>query len=126
MWGPFTPQNLFGGGGGGEHPMVRRIMKSILRLRPPNRKAPELWDPAKVLDLFQHEWPSELSLEQSIMKCAFLTAVCSAKRHSEICLFLCDDRHLKMCDDFVRITPHLLSKSDREGHLGSHITLKPF
>ena len=33
---------------------------------------------------------------------------------------------MKLCEDFVRITPHHLSKSDRGSHLGPHISLKAF
>jgi hypothetical protein len=41
----------------GDHPLVKRLMSGVFDERPSRRAAPALWDPLKVLSVFQH-WPS--------------------------------------------------------------------
>jgi hypothetical protein len=44
----------------GEHPLVTRLMKGVFMKRPSRRKVPVVWNPSKVLDVFQHWlfcWP---------------------------------------------------------------------
>jgi hypothetical protein len=43
----------------GDHPLVKRLMRGVFKERPWRRANPALWDPFKVLDIFQH-WPVDL------------------------------------------------------------------
>jgi hypothetical protein len=45
----------------GDHPLVIRLMSGIFNERPSRRANPALWDPLKVLSVFQH-WPFSLPL----------------------------------------------------------------
>jgi hypothetical protein len=50
----------------GDHPLVKRLMSGIFNDRPSRRANPALWDPLKVLSVFQH-WPVSLPLS-SLMR----------------------------------------------------------
>jgi hypothetical protein len=40
----------------GDHPLVKRLMSGVFNERPSRRANPALWNPLKVLSIFQH-WP---------------------------------------------------------------------
>jgi hypothetical protein len=67
----------------GDHPLVKRLMSGVFNERPSRRANPALWDPLKVLSVFQH-WPVDLPLSNLIRKGAFLMALTTAKRPSEL------------------------------------------
>jgi hypothetical protein len=77
-----------------DHPLVKRLMSGIFNERPSRWANPALWDPLKVLSVFQH-WPVSLSLSSLMQKGAFLMALTTAKRPSELVAFLCDDTHFR-------------------------------
>jgi hypothetical protein len=67
----------------GDHPLVKRLMSGVFNERPSCRANPALWDPLKVLSVFQH-WPVSLPLSSLIRKGAFLMALTTVKRPSEL------------------------------------------
>ena len=84
----------------GEHSLVKRLMKGAFTKHPPPRKVPAIWDPSKVLALFQ-DWPPPLSLSQLLRKTAFLISIITARRPSEVSALLCDPDHLHIDPDFL-------------------------
>jgi hypothetical protein len=76
----------------GDHPLVKRLMRGVFKERPLRQANPALWDPLKVLDIFQH-WPVDLPLSKLMRKGSFLMALTTAKRAAELVALLCDDTH---------------------------------
>jgi hypothetical protein len=102
----------------GTHPLVSWMCKGSFERRPPPRKVPSVWDPTPVLDIFMH-WP--LSYAQPVRKCAFILAILSGIRLSELFGLKCDVSHLQISNDFVQLVPASLSKTDRAGRIGPPI-----
>jgi hypothetical protein len=109
----------------GDHPLVRKLMSGVFNKRPPRRAKPELWDPLKVLNVFQH-WPVELPLSSLIRKGAFLMALTTAKRPSELVALLCDDNHFRWEGENLCFVPSRLTKTDHPGHLSPPFYVKPW
>jgi hypothetical protein len=61
---------------------------------------------------------------QLVRKCAFIFAITSARRLSELFSLKCIGKHIQINDDFVQFVPSSLSKTDRAGHFGVPIRLK--
>jgi hypothetical protein len=108
----------------GDHPLVKR-MSGVFNERPNRQAAPALWDPLKVLSVFQH-WPVNLPLSSLMRKGAFLMAIATAKRASELVAFLCDDNHFRWEGENIRFVPSRLTKTDRPGHLTPPFYVKPW
>jgi hypothetical protein len=81
-------------------------MSGVFNKRPSRRANPELWDPLKVLNVFQH-WPVDLPLSNLIRKGAFLMALSTAKRPAELVALLCDDNHFRWEGENLRFVPSL-------------------
>jgi hypothetical protein len=109
----------------GEHPVITRLMRGVFQKQPPRHKVPVLWDPSRVLDVFQH-WPIPLPLSHLMRKGAFLLAIVSAKRAHELVSLCSDANHLQFQGDALRFVPSCLSKTDRAGHLCSPFSIKPW
>lgn len=101
----------------GEHSLIKRLMKGAFEAKPPARKKAPLWDPRKVLQTFQQA-PDPLSIKDLIHKAAFIIAIVTGKRHSELHDLKSDNVHLTVTDSFVQFVPHKLSKTDRLNFLG--------
>jgi hypothetical protein len=86
----------------GTHPLVSRMCKGSFKRRPPPRKVPSVWDPTPVLDIFMH-WHLPLSYAQLMRKCAFILAILSSRRLSELFDLKCDVSHLQIYNDFVQL-----------------------
>jgi hypothetical protein len=108
-----------------DHPLVKRLMSGVFNERPSRRAAPALWDPLKVLSIFQH-WPVNLPLSSLMRKGAFLMAIATAKRPSELVVLLCDDNHFRWEGENMRFVPSRLTKTDHPGHLASPFYVKPW
>jgi hypothetical protein len=91
-------------------------MSGVFNERPSRQANPALWDPLKVLCVFQH-WPVSLPLSSLMRKGAFLIAIATAKRPSELVTLLCDDNHFQWEGENLRFVPSHLTKTDRPGHL---------
>jgi hypothetical protein len=100
----------------GDHPLVKKLVSGVFNKRPPRRAKPELWDPLKVFDVFQH-WPVELPLSDLIRKGVFLMALITAKRPSELAALMCDDNHFRWEGENLRFVPSRFTKTDRPVHL---------
>jgi hypothetical protein len=100
----------------GDHPLIKRLMSGVFNERPSRRAAPALWDPLKVLSVFQH-WPVSLPLSSLMRKGAFLMAIATAKRPSELVALLCNDNHFRWEGENLCFVLSRLTKTDRPGHL---------
>jgi hypothetical protein len=100
----------------GHHPLIKKLMSDVFNKRPSRRANPALWDPLKVLSIFQH-WPVDLPLSNLIRKGAFLIALTTAKRPTELVALLCDDNHFRWEGENLRFVPSRLTKTDHPGHL---------
>jgi hypothetical protein len=86
----------------GTHPLVSRMCKGSFTKRPP---------PLKVPSVFMH-WTLRLSYAELMRKCAFIFAILSGRRLSELFRFKCDVNHLQISNDFVQLMPVSLSKTE--------------
>jgi hypothetical protein len=109
----------------GDHPLVKRLMRGVFKERPSRRANPALWDPLKVLSVFQH-WPVDLPLSKLMRKGAFLMALTTAKRAAELVALLCDDTHFRWEGELIPFVPSRLTKTDRPGHLAPPFYVKPW
>jgi hypothetical protein len=107
----------------GSHPLISWMCKGAFERRPPPRKIPSVWDPTTVLDIFMH-WPLPLSCSQLVRKCAFILAIISGRRLSELFNLKCDNSHLQLSNNFVQLVPAYLSKTDKAGRIGHPICLR--
>jgi hypothetical protein len=92
----------------GEHPLVTRLMKGVFTSRPPKCKVPVIWDPSKVVDIFQH-WPVPLPLSHLMEKGAFLLAIVTAKRAHELDTLFSDAIHFSFEGDALCFVPSRLT-----------------
>jgi hypothetical protein len=106
----------------GDHPLVKRLMSGVFNERPSRRANPALWDPLKVLSV----WPVSLPLSSLMRKRAFLMALTTAKRPSELVALLCNDTHFRWEGENLRFVPSCLTKTDRPGHLAPPFYVKPW
>ena len=106
----------------GEHPLICRLIKGIFNKRPPTRRAFDAWDVSKVFKVFS-SWPAPLSLKQTQRKAAFLVAMATARRPSELSSLQCSASFMTSTMDELRFIPSCLSKTDRQTHLGPPIVV---
>jgi hypothetical protein len=109
----------------GDHPLIKRLMSGVFNERPSRRANPELWDPLKVLSVFQHR-PVSLPLSSLMRKGTFLMAIATAKKPSERVALLCDDNHFRWEGENLCFVPSRLTKTDRPGHLAPPFYVKPW
>jgi hypothetical protein len=69
-------------------------------------------------------WHLPLSYAQLMRKCAFILAILSGRRLSELFNLKCDVSHLQISNNFVQLVPTFLSKTDKAGRIGPPIFLK--
>ena len=67
----------------GQHPLVSRLMKGVYNQCPPTGKLFPSWDAGAIIQIFR-VWPSPHSLHDQIRKTAFLLAMASTRRPSEL------------------------------------------
>jgi hypothetical protein len=112
-------------GGRGIPPPSFQDMQRHLREETLPRKIPKVWDPEPVLDIFMH-WSLPLSCAQIVRKCAFIIALLSGRRQSELFNLKYNSNHLQLTDTFVQFIPAFLSKTDKAGKLGPSICLRAY
>ena len=103
----------------GTHPTISRLMKGVFNRRPPSRRLFQSWDVAKVFASF----PTSLDFAALQEKTAFLLAMASSRRPSELATLRCDDHFMNIDGAAVRFIPSALSKTDRQTHLGPAIRI---
>ena len=94
-------------------------MKGIFNSRPPSRRLFHSWDVAKVFSSF----PSSNDFAVLQEKAAFLIAMASSRRPSELATLRCDSQFMSIDGAAVRFIPSALSKTDRQTHLGPAIRI---
>ena len=77
----------------------------------------------KVFKVFT-SWPYFLSLKQLQRKAAFLVAMATSRRPSELASLRCSPSFMSSTSDELRFLPSCLSKTDRQTHLGPPIVIK--
>ena len=106
----------------GKHPTIARVVKGVFQRRPPQRRLFESWDVGKVFKTFAS--PSSSSFADNLREVAFLIAMASARRPSELFFLRCSSNHMKISPQNVRFIPSQLSKTDRQTHLGPAIIIQ--
>jgi hypothetical protein len=91
----------------------------------PPRKMPKVWDPDPVLQIFMH-WDLPLSCAQLMRKCAFIVALLSGRRLSELFDLKCDSNHMQLTNTFVQFIPASLSKTDWASRISPSICLRSY
>ena len=107
----------------GDHPLVSRLIRGIFLKRPPSRRVFQEWNVGDVLDIFR-SWQSPIPHRRLQRKCAFLLAIASSRRPSELASLRFSDSFMTLNDDFVRFIPSRLSKTDRQNYLGHPIVIR--
>ena len=103
----------------GSHPTVSRLLKGVFHCRPPSRCLFQSWDVAKVFSSLSTA--SDFAAVQR--KVAFLLAMASSRRPSEMASLRCDAAVMIINAESVRFLPSTLSKTDRQQHLGPPIVI---
>lgn len=100
------------------HKIITRLMDSFFKERPPSKKVVPPWDVQKVLTLLK-EWspPDSISLKQLTYKCAFLLALATAKRVSDIALLSSGNKNMLLARDAIMFIPKFGAKTDRPTNL---------
>ena len=106
----------------GQHPLVSRLMKGVYNQRPPTRRLFPSWDAGAVIQMFR-AWPSPHSLHDQIRKSAFLLAMASTRRPSELASLRVSDNFLSVNNTSARFVPSQLSKTDKAGKMGKPISI---
>ena len=109
----------FDGHSVGNHPTVARLLKGVFNRRPPSRRLFQSWDVSKVFSSFSAS-SDFADLQQ---KAAFLIAMASSRRPSELATLRCDAAFMIIDEAAVRFLPSALSKTDRQTHLGPAICI---
>ena len=107
----------------GHHPIISRLLRGIFMRRPPARRFFHSWDVASVFAVFSSA-PLPLDFATFQRKVAFLLAMASSRRPSEIVSLRISSSFLIINDDCARFLPSRLSKTDRPGHLGPPIVIR--
>jgi hypothetical protein len=101
------------------------MCKGAFEKRLPPRKMPSVWDPNPVLDIFMHR-TLPLSCAQLVRKCAFIIAIVSDRRLSELFNLKFDVNHLQLSDNFVQLVPAYLTKTEKASRISHAICLRSY
>ena len=104
----------------GQHPLIVRLMKGVHNHRPPSRRLFPSWNAGQVVSSFK-DWPSPPPLHLQIRKAAFLLAMASTRRPSELAGLRISTSYLSINSTSARFVPTRLNKTDKAGHMGKPI-----
>ena len=107
----------------GRHPLVSRLIRGVFQRRPPQRRFFPSWNVASVFAVFASA-PLPLDFFTMQRKVAFLLAIASSRRPSELASLRCSAAFMIINADCVRFLPARLSKTDRPDHLGPPIVIR--
>ena len=107
----------------GHHPLISRLLRGVFQRRPPTRRFFPSWDVAAVFAVFASS-PLPLDFATFQRKVAFLLAMASSRRPSEVASLRCSSAFMIINADCVRFLPSRLSKTDRPDHLGPPIIVR--
>ena len=104
-------------------PLISRLLCGIFQNRPPTRRFFPSWNVAAVFAVFSSSrLPfGYIDLQR---KLAFLLAMASSRRPSEVASLCCGSAYMVINANSVRFLPSRLSKTDRPGHLGPPILIR--
>ena len=103
----------------GNHPTVSRLIRGIFQNRPPSRRMFQSWNVTSVFE----KLPPPDTFVNAQRRCAFLLAMASSRRPSEIASLKCSTAFMTISADKVRFIPSRLSKTDRQNYLGPAIVI---
>ena len=111
----------------GQHPLVCRLLKSIFNRCPPQPKLFPSWSVRDIMSLLK-TWGdnSTLDFQRLSGKTAFLLAIISFKRSSDLIRLNIREEFMQFNTDKVILQPISLGKTHRPTHLGSPITVLSF
>ena len=109
----------------GDDDNVRRLMRGVFLGRPPVRRVFPLWNPDDVFCLFS-QWSRPLPFQAILQKTAFLVAMATCRRPSELASLRVDSHYMTLSAHAVRFIPSALSKTDRPGHMGPPLLVYAF
>ena len=115
----------------GEHPTLIKLLKGVFNLRPPTRTLTASWDLEKVLTKLRlppFEPLTTSSIKLLTLKTAFLVALATAGRSSDLHKLGCKEPYmrLELNSGGLRFVPRRLRKQDRAGHLLKDIFVPKF
>ena len=111
----------------GQHPLVCRLLKGVFNKCPPQPKLFPSWSVRDVLSLLK-TWGdnSTLDFQRLSWKTAFLLAIISFKRSSDLIRLDIREEFMQFNTDRVILQLISLGKTDRSTHLGCPITVLSF
>ena len=86
-------------------------MRGIILGRPPERRVFPIWNPDDVFSLFSR-WARPLPLRDVLQQTAFLVAMATCRRLSELASLRVDSGHMTKLEHAIRFIPSALSKTD--------------
>ena len=115
----------------GDHPTLTRTVKGVFTLRPPARTLAPSWNLTKVLKKLRgppFEPFLDVGLKWVSLKTAFLIALATAGRKSDISKLGCFEPHIRYEKNPVgiRFVPRTLRKQDRVGHAFKDVFVSSF
>ena len=115
----------------GENKHLIRLLKGIFNLRPPSRTLPPKWDLGTVLQALTkapYEPFNDVPLQFATWKTAFLLAIVSAARGSDVAKMGCGEPHLRFQNnpEGIKLIPRSLRKQDRPGHFLKEMFIPKF
>jgi hypothetical protein len=111
----------------GEHPLIVRFMRALFLRRPPAVHPRWTWDVSTVLACVR-DWglAPVLNLRRLTWKLAFLTALFSARRVSDLTLLRISPEYFQRTDHTAVFQPVFGAKQDRPGHQNPLVVLKQY
>ena len=101
------------------------LMEGVFIKHPSSRRSFPMWHPDDVFRSFS-TWPQPFSVGVVLQRAAFLVAVATCRRLSELVSLRVDDNFLFLSDFSARFIPSRLSKTDRPNRMGPPIMLYSF
>lgn len=108
----------------GQHPHIVRLIKGVFNSRPPKRKLLPEWDLEIVLQALEQkpfEPLDQVDIKFLTYKTAFLLAITTFKRCSDLQSLRIDEGSMKAQSKGITFIRHGLAKQDRPGHFGKTI-----
>lgn len=109
----------------GQDRLVCRFLKGVFNINPPRVRVVPTWDVNQVLVLLASWHPAaDISLHSLAKKVAFLLALCSARRISDLVLFSVDQSLCFLGPSRIVLQAKFGSKTDRPSHVSPPFVLK--
>ena len=111
----------------GQHPLIKRQLKGIFNLRPPQVTLFPTWSVKAVLDMLDEWGPSsKLSFKLLTYRTVMLLALSSGKRIASISLLVVKKGYLELSEQKIVLQPCGLEKHSRPGFVGGPVEVDAF